>query len=130
MRRSAPIVAVVAVVDDDSRILESLESLLSSVGHEVRVYPNAKEFLATRPFSDLDCLVSDLGMPGLSGLELVGILRMERPTLPVIVITAQRNEQMRAAALALGARFVFPKPLDETQLLEAIQAVMTAPPPP
>jgi FixJ family two-component response regulator len=119
-----PNASAVAVVDDDNRVLESLDSLLSSAGYTVHVYSSAEKFLDTRPFRDLDCLVSDIAMPGISGLDLLQIVQVEQPSLPVILITARQEEHMLESARELGARFVIRKPFNDVELLDAIQNVV------
>jgi FixJ family two-component response regulator len=121
-----PVVAVLAVVDDDDRVLESLDDLLSSAGYRVHVYANAEQFLSQRPFQGIDCLVSDIMMPGMSGLELLKVVRAESPNLPVILITARRAEEVVDSAQKLGAAFVFTKPFDAAAVLDAIRAAVAA----
>ena len=116
--------AVIAVVDDDERVLESLDSLLASAGYAVQLYSSGEEVLKARPFLDFDCLVSDIGMPGMSGLDLIGIVRREQPDLPVIVITARRDDETLKAVRDLGSNRIFDKPVDPSRLLEAVETAL------
>ena len=121
--------AVVAVVDDDVRVLESLDELLSFAGYRVRLYRSAEEFLSTRPFGEVGCLLCDVMMPGMGGLDLLQVLRTESPHLPVIFITAHGGEQIggeqiKTSALNKGAAFVFGKPFNGPTLLKAVHEVV------
>ena len=89
MARTTPY--VVAVVDDDVRILESLESLLESAGHSVRLFCSAEDLLAKTAFTGMDCLISDIAMPSIDGFELRRLAHAARPELPVILITGQHE---------------------------------------
>lgn len=108
---------VVAVVDDDPRLLESLGELLESDGHVVRGFSSAEALLA-EGLSDLNVLITDIGMPGLSGLELRDLVERVRPDLPVILITGRHEiaDRLRAGGLAR----LFCKPFDGPALLEAV----------
>src|SRR6202008_77366 len=80
---------VVAVVDDDSRGLESLEDLLESAGHTVHLFRSAQALLEHEAFGTIDCLISDIGMPAIDGFDLERLARAARPELPVILITGR-----------------------------------------
>jgi FixJ family two-component response regulator len=116
---SSPAKPVVAVVDDDPRILESLEDLLESAGYGVRLFLSAKQFLDTA-IADVDCVISDIGMPGADGFELQQIVRNFRPTLPVILITGRHEFATAEHEVARGGRPLFEKPFDARRLLAAI----------
>ena len=80
---------IVAVVDDDQSLLESLESLLESAGFSVRPFTSATALLDSGALPGIDCLISDIGLPDMDGLELARVARASRPRLPVILITGQ-----------------------------------------
>jgi FixJ family two-component response regulator len=115
---------VVAVVDDDRRVLESLESLLESGGLTVRLFESAEQFISSDSLKDVDCLISDIGMPALSGLELLAIVRQQYASLPVILITGRPTEQGEEYYLEQGAQRFFHKPFDGSALLGALQQVL------
>ena len=81
--------SVLAVIDDDERVLESLENLLESAGHTVRLFTSAQAFLEDEAFAKVDCVISDIGMPAIDGFELERLARAARPELPVILITGR-----------------------------------------
>ncbi len=116
---------VVAVVDDDSRVLRSLESLLESVGHTPRLFASAESFLAANGLQEVDCLISDIGMPGMSGLELEALARAARPELPVFLLTGWDAYLSPAGLSDWGPARLFLKPLNGLELLGAIDSAMS-----
>src|SRR5690349_8416842 len=112
---------VVAIVDDDERTLESLGDLLEAAGFVVRAYSSATALIRERGLSGIDCLVSDIGMPDVSGLELRAIAVAQRPDLPVILITGRPTAAWLATSDIDPARY-FEKPYDGRQLVAAISA--------
>lgn len=112
----------VAIVEDDESVRESLEGLLESAGYKAILYPSAEDFLSSGRLCDIVCLISDIGLPGMNGIELLRAVRTRRPQLPVIIITGRLEPTVLQAALNAGARHVFRKPLGGADLLEAIAA--------
>ena len=121
--------AVVAVVDDDRAVLESLEDLLKSGAYEVRLFPSGTEFLESGALGAVDCLITDVSMPGLNGLELERHVRLERPALLVVLITGQEAtwKQAQRVARTVRSRFLFTKPLDSDALLAVIEKQISVP---
>jgi FixJ family two-component response regulator len=111
---------VIAVVDDDSRVRESLASLIESAGFTARVFPLAKDFLRGDFLTGTSCLITDVRMPGMDGLELQRRVRLERPEVPVIFITAHHDDEVEQCAFAQGAAFFIRKPFDAEELLRAV----------
>ena len=111
---------LVAVVDDEELVRRALTRLLRSAGMAVRAFGSGQEFLAGRRAEPLDCLVLDLNMPGLTGLEVQRCLQQFGERLPTIIITAQDDPTIRAQCLAAGASACLCKPLDRQTLLDAI----------
>lgn len=118
-------VSTVAVVDDDARVLESLEDLLESAGHTVLVFASGKALLADRAFAAIDCLITDIGMPQLDGFELQRLAQARRPGLPVILITGRHEIADQQRAAALGNHGFFFKPFDGQALLAAVRRAVT-----
>lgn len=112
--------SLVAVVDDDFRILESLEELLASAGHAVRPFLGARALLADACLSEIDCLIADIGMPVIDGFELQRLVRDARPELPVLFITARHEPADKERASAQGGQGFFQKPFDGPALLAAV----------
>lgn len=109
--------SVVAVVDDDPRVLESLEELLESAGHAARTFSSARNLLNSTALAEIDCLITDIGMPGMDGFELQRVMSEKRPELPVILITGRH--EIAELSQAKHNRF-FRKPFDTRALLAAI----------
>jgi FixJ family two-component response regulator len=112
---------IVAVVDDDPRVRESLESLIESAGFQAQVFPLAEDFLNGELLAEIDCLITDVRMPKMDGLELQRLVRLKRPELPVIFITAHHEDRIEQCAFAQGAAFFVRKPFDADELLRAIR---------
>jgi FixJ family two-component response regulator len=119
---------VVVGVDDDFRVRESIESLVESAGYAPRLFASAEEFLHSGTLAGATCLITDIRMPGMDGIELQRRVRLERPKLPVIFITAHYDEEIRKRALNGGAVDFLCKPFDAMDLLEAIEAALTKAP--
>ncbi|MCA1439387.1 response regulator [Ensifer sp. IC4062] len=113
---------VVAVVDDDQRVLESLKDLLESAGHTVRAFSSPHALLNSDALPEIDCLITDVGMPGMDGFELKRVMTEKRPGLPVILITGRL--EIPQPPEAKHTRF-FRKPFDGQALLAAIGDALT-----
>jgi FixJ family two-component response regulator len=116
---------IVAVVDDDPRIRESLESLIESAGFQAQVFPLAEDFLSGELLAEIDCLITDVRMPKMDGLELQRQVRLKRPELPVIFITAHHEDRIEQCAFAQGAAFFVRKPFDADELLRAVRLALS-----
>jgi FixJ family two-component response regulator len=115
---------LVAVVDDDDSMRVALEGLLKAVGFPARAFASAEEFLKSGQQHQTSCLIADIRMPGMSGLELQAQLNAERCKIPTIFITAHGDEKMRLQALRAGAVEFLSKPFDEEVLLESVRAAL------
>lgn len=115
--------AVVAVVDDDPRTLESLADLLEAAGYHVRLYSSATLLCERGALFDIDCLISDIGMPDMNGIELRRVALLARPELPVILITGRPELRTQYASIVERDRY-FEKPFDGRQLLAAIHTAL------
>jgi FixJ family two-component response regulator len=116
---------VVVGVDDDFRVRESIESLVESAGYATRVFASAEEFLHSGTLAAATCLITDVRMREMDGIELQRRVRIERPKLPVIFISAHHDEKTRSRALDDGAVGFLYKPFDGVDLLEAIKVALT-----
>jgi FixJ family two-component response regulator len=118
--------SIVAVVDDDSRVLESLEDLLESAGHSVRLYASAKALLDNDGLLSIDCLISDIGLPGIDGFELQRLAKAVRPELPVILITGREEIADRQSPNGQDHQTFFHKPFSGQDLLAAVGKALRA----
>lgn len=115
---------LVAVVDDDESVRSALHGALSSIGLTVRTFGSAEEFLDSGLSAQTACLISDLEMPGMSGLELQARLALDDLRIPIIFITAYGEAEMRARALKGGAIEFLDKPFDDNFLLDTVRAIV------
>jgi FixJ family two-component response regulator len=115
---------VIAVVDDDPGMLESIESLLNSADYEVRLFPNAAALLESSALAEIDCLISDVAMAVMDGLELARAVQEVRPGLPVILVTGRPDLLRRPRLDRLGHYRVFKKPFDGQELLTSLAGML------
>ena len=110
----------IAVIDDDDRVLESLQNLLASCGYKAETYSSAELFLASGGLSRSSCIITDVEMRRMSGLGLLLHVRDEHSDLPVIIITGKPSENSEAFYLDRGANGFFRKPIDGDALVTLI----------
>jgi len=109
--------AVISVVDDDDEVRSGIESLLQSLDYTVHTFASAEEFLTSPQLHHTACVVSDVRMPGLSGVELQAVLHAEGHHIPVILLTGQPDEHVRDHAMRAGAVAFMSKPISEADLI-------------
>jgi FixJ family two-component response regulator len=115
---------LVSVVDDDESVRESLPDLLGELGYETRVFLSAEDFLMSDYLDKTKCLVLDIAMPGMTGPELQDELTRREMKIPVVFITAQKDEALRSRMLARGAVDCLFKPFSDTSLQRALKAAL------
>jgi FixJ family two-component response regulator len=115
---------LVAILDDDELMRGALQGLLKAVGLPAQAFASAEEFLRSDERQQIACLIADIRMPGMSGLELQAKLNNERVRIPIIFITAHGDEKMRMQALRAGAVEFLAKPFDDEVLLESVRAAL------
>jgi len=115
MGQSLP--AVISVVDDDDGVRRSMQVLLGAFGYDVHTFASAEEFLISPDLQQTSCVISDVQMPGLSGIELQEFLRTKGYRIPVILITAFPDEHVRRRAMQAGAAAFLDKPVSEANLM-------------
>lgn len=120
--RSAIERSLVVLVDDDESVRESLPDLLKEFGFATRAFSSAEEFLASDRVGEVRCLLLDIAMPGMTGLDLQHELKRRGQEIPIIFVTAQRDETVRAQAFEQGAAAFLLKPFSDTDLLSALNA--------
>jgi FixJ family two-component response regulator len=118
-------IALISVVDDDDSVRESLRGLLRSVRFGVEVFASAEEFLSSARAPETDCLILDVRMPGMSGLDLQQRLAASHPEMPIIFITSHEDEDLKSRALNGGAVDYLLKPFSEEALLNAVQTALS-----
>lgn len=115
---------LLSVVDDDESVRESLPDLLRELGFEARSFSSAREFLSSDYVDQTRCLILDVAMPGMSGLDLQKELIHREKKIPIIFITGQKDEDIRKQAFTQGAvRFLY-KPFSDNVLLDAVNAAL------
>jgi FixJ family two-component response regulator len=117
---------LVAIVDDDDLMRGALKGMLKSVGLPSQAFASAEEFLTSGQQHRAVCLIADIRMPGMSGLELQAKLNAEHCRIPTIFITAHGDEKMRMQALRAGAVEFLAKPFDDEALLESVRAALVS----
>jgi len=116
---------LVSVIDDDESVRESLPDLLKELGFAARTFPSAADFLASDDFRHTTCLILDISMPGMSGPELKRELDHRQLAVPVIFMTANRDEALRARMLKNGAVECLFKPFSDTALRDALRKALS-----
>ena len=113
--------SLVSIVDDDESFRDSMRRLLKSHGYAVAVFPSAGEFIASALLPATACLVTDVHMPAMTGVELCEYLIARGHAIPTILITAHAEESVRQRMVSLGAECYLHKPLDEAALMDCLR---------
>jgi FixJ family two-component response regulator len=115
---------LLAIVDDDESMRRALQGLMKTVGLQTRAFASAEDFLNSGLLDEIACLITDIRMPGMSGLELQEKLNAEHRRIPTIFITAHGDAKMRLQAMRAGAVEFLPKPFDDDVLLDSVRAAL------
>src|SRR5215471_6688620 len=115
---------LVSIVDDDESVRESLPDLLNEFGFEAQTFSSAEEFLASESLANTNCLLLDVGMPGMSGPELQRELKLREQSIPIVFITAHRDAASRLRLIGEGAAECLFKPFEPTDLLQALNIAL------
>ena len=116
--------SLVSVVDDDESMRESLPDLVREFGFEARAFSSAEEFLASDYVGKTQCLILDIAMPRMTGPELYKELKLRKHQIPVVFITAQKDEAIRLRLIEQGATDCLFKPFSDTALQEALNTAL------
>ena len=116
--------SLVSIVEDDRFFRESMSRLMRSLGYNVEAFPSAADFLTSARFVETGCLIADVHMPGMSGLELHRRLIEAGNALPTILVTAYPDDDVRARALKDGVLCYLRKPIDEKELVGCLSAAL------
>ena len=117
-------VPVISIIDDDESVRLATSSLIQSLGFVVRTFTSAEEFFRSSPADETACLITDLRLPGMSGIELQELLVAEGRRTPVIIITAFPEDRIRTQSLKLGAIGFLGKPFDGKALVECLDEAL------
>lgn len=117
-------VPVISVIDDDASIRAGINNLLRSLGYIVHLFPSAEAFLQSAQLTNTWCVISDVRMPAMSGVELQSLLRARGSELPFVFITAVPDDPVRARALKDGAICFLTKPFDEDVLIRCLDTAV------
>jgi FixJ family two-component response regulator len=120
---------LVSIVDDDDSVRAAMSSLVRSLGYEACLFASAEAFLASPHLNDTACLIADVQMPGMSGLELQSELQARQSCIPIIFITAFAEDRIRQRAEAAGALGFFSKPVDSRRIIGCLDAALRHEPP-
>ena len=115
---------MISIVDDDESVREATKGLVRSLGYTAATFASAEDFLQSNQVNDTSCLITDVQMPGLSGVELQSQLIAQGNSTPMIFVTAFPEERTRARALKAGAIGFLTKPFNEERLIEYIHAAL------
>jgi FixJ family two-component response regulator len=119
-------VPTISIVDDDDLVREAMKSLMRSLGYDASTFGSAEEFLCSEQISRTSCLITDLHMPGLNGLDLQERLTAQGYRFPIIFLTAYPDEDVRMRAMKAGAVDFLSKPCNHRRLLESLDEVLKA----
>jgi FixJ family two-component response regulator len=117
-------VAVISIIDDDASVRVATHRLVRSLGYVAHTFASADEFLRSSKLNDTSCVIADVQMPGMTGLELQNLLHTQGHRLPIIFITAFPAESVRAQALEAGAACFLSKPFDARTLIKHLDAAV------
>ena len=125
-RRGFGVPMAISIIDDDEVVREATGDLVQSLGYDVVTFESAERFLESGRLAETSCLITDLHMPGLSGLDLQSQLIAEGQRIPVIFITAFPEERFRRRAMNAGAVGFLSKPFDEESLIRSLETALRA----
>lgn len=117
---------LISIIDDDQAMRSALVRLIRSLGYVARGFASAEEFIEAGVMPGCSCVVTDVQMPGMSGIHLTRLIAERQSQVPVILITARTEPGIEERAIASGAVAFFRKPLDTTAFIECLEIVMSA----
>ena len=121
---------LISIIDDDRPFRESLRRLMTALGYMVDVFPSAADFLTSSRFRETSCLIADVHMPAMTGIELCRHLSEAGYAIPTILVTAYPDDDVRARVLKDGIVCYLPKPIDENDLIRCLRVALRSAGPP
>ena len=118
---------VISIIDDDPSVRKATDGLVRSLGYRSLTFASAEDFLQSDHIEDTSCVITDVQMPGLSGVELQSMLNARGARMPMIFVTAYPEDRIRRSVLEAGAVGFLSKPFEEAVLIEHLQAALGAP---
>lgn len=118
--------ALISIVEDDASVREAIGNLMKALGYQIAMFDSSEAFLGISPTIETACLILDVRMPGMSGLDLQRRLGLSGNQIPIVFVTAQGNDDIRRQALQAGAVALLHKPVSEADLLGAVGAALKA----
>jgi len=117
---------VISIIDDDPSVRQATDGLVRSLGYRAETFASAEDFLQSGHIDDTSCLITDVQMPGLSGVELQSVLNERGARVPIIFITAFPEDRIRRSVLEAGAIGFLSKPFEEALLIEHLETALGA----
>ncbi|NEU97091.1 response regulator [Bradyrhizobium sp. UFLA 03-164] len=115
---------LISVVDDDDSMRDALVALFRSIGYDTRGFASAEAFLACDDLERFSCTITDIQMPGMSGIELKQHLDERHSTMPVIMITARSDPELKERAISVGAAYFLRKPFETAMLVDCLEKTL------
>ena len=112
---------MISIIDDDASVRSAIGNLLQSLGYAVHVFESAEAFMRSGRLSETSCVIADVNMPAMSGVELLILLRNQGCSVPFVIITAFPDEDTSARALGAGATCFLTKPFDKDRLIQCLE---------
>jgi two-component system, LuxR family, response regulator FixJ len=112
---------LIGVIDDDVRMLESIGEWLAATGYEAHLFESAEAFLLDEAFARVACVIADVGLPGMNGIELISALKAKGWTIPIILITGRDTAEIKGACQEAGAFALRAKPFDPNEMIRLLR---------
>jgi FixJ family two-component response regulator len=116
---------LIGVIDDDARMLESIGEWLTASGYQTRLFETAEDFLGDDACESVACIIADVGLPGISGIELISVLKARGRTVPIILISGRNTTDLERRRLEAGAFALCAKPFETSEMIGLLRRATT-----